>query len=73
MYALNRLSPNRKYLISNHPGQWHFSRVAGDYATFYKFAHNNTRVSIKLSLTRVEQIVWEQVSFTSNLESLRGE
>lgn len=72
MYALNRLSPNKKYLISNHPGEWHFLRVTGDYANFYKFAQNNTRVSIKLSLTRVQEIVWEQVSLISNLESFRG-
>lgn len=72
MYALNRLSPSKKYLISNHPGEWHFSRVGGDFATFYKFSRNNTRVSIKLSLTRVEQVVWEQVSLTSDLESFCG-
>lgn len=80
MYALNRLSHTKKYLISNHPGEWHFSRVVGDFATFYKFARNNTRVSIKLSLSRVEEMVWEQVSLTQsrvsltfNLESFQGE
>lgn len=73
MYTLNRLSPSRQYLISNHPGLWHFLRVTGDYANFYKFAHNNTRVTIRLALTRVEQMVWERVSLTSNLESVRGE
>lgn len=72
MYALNRLSPNRNYLISNHPGQWHFLRVAGNSATFYKFSNNNRRVTIKLALDRVEQMVWERVSLTSNLESFQG-
>ncbi|MBW4597707.1 MAG: hypothetical protein KME46_33585 [Brasilonema angustatum HA4187-MV1] len=74
MYALNRLSPNKKYLISNHPGQWHFSRVAGDYANFYRFAYNNKRLTIRLSLTQVQLMVWEQVQINlSNLEAFKGE
>lgn len=59
MYALNRLSTNRIYLISNHPGIWRFLRIVGDYATFYKFVQNNRRVTIKLALDRVELAVWE--------------
>jgi hypothetical protein len=75
MYALNRLYPNRKYLIYSYPGEWHFSRTDGDNAFFYKFLsrNNNRRVSIKLPLSKVEDFVWEQISLTSNLESLRGE
>lgn len=72
MYALNRLCTTKKYLISNYPGEWHFTRVVGDYAMFYQFTFHNRRVSIKLSLERVEQAVWEQVSLISNLESFRG-
>lgn len=73
MYALNRLSPNRNYLISNYPGMWHFLRVTGDFATFYKFSNNNRRVTIKLNLERVEDMVWERVSLTSTLESFQGQ
>lgn len=74
MYQLNRLSTNKKYLISNHHGEWHFSRVAGDFAVFYKFAHNNRRVSLKLTLTRVQEAVWEQIQLNlSNLEAFKGE
>jgi hypothetical protein len=75
MYALNRLSPNKKYLISSYPGEWTYSRTDGENAFFYKFLprNNNRRVSIKLPLSKVEQFVWEQISLTSNLEAFRGE
>lgn len=73
MYALNRLSTDRNYLISNYPGMWYFLRVTGGSAMFYKFSHNNRRITIKLALEKVEQLVWERVSLTSNLESFQDQ